>query len=208
MLIIMAVLSIIVGNITAIAQTNLKRMFAYSTISHVGFLMFGLMSVSMNGYASSMFYIVAYMFMTLAGFGMILLLSRKGFEADKLDDLKGLNQRSPWFAFMMLITMFSMAGVPPTLGFYAKFAVLQAALQAGLIWLVVFAVLMAVIGAFYYLRIVKLMYFDEPKDRNPINNPTEMNLLLSFNALALLFLGLFPQRLMDICAYAISHSMQ
>lgn len=208
MLVIMAVLSIIVGNITAIAQTNLKRMFAYSTISHVGFLMFGLMSVSMNGYASSMFYIVAYMFMTLAGFGMILLLSRKGFEADKLDDLKGLNQRSPWFAFMMLITMFSMAGVPPTLGFYAKFAVLQAALQAGLIWLVVFAVLMAVIGAFYYLRIVKLMYFDEPKDRKPINNPTEMNLLLSLNALALLLLGLFPQRLMDICAYAISHSMQ
>jgi len=208
MLIIMAVLSIIVGNITAIAQTNLKRMFAYSTISHVGFLMYGLMSVSMNGYASSMFYIVAYMFMTLAGFGMILLLSRKGFEADKLDDLKGLNQRSPWFAFMMLITMFSMAGVPPTLGFYAKFAVLQAALQAGLIWLVVFAVLMAVIGAFYYLRIVKLMYFDEPKDRKAIDAPIEMKLMLSLNAFGLLLLGLFPQRLMDICAYAISHSMQ
>ena len=208
MLVIMAVMSIIVGNITAIAQTNLKRMFAYSTISHVGFLMYGLMSVSLNGYASAMLYIVAYMLMTLAGFGMILLLSRKGFEADKLDDLKGLNQRSPWFAFMLLITMFSMAGVPPTIGFYAKFAVLQAALQAGLLWLVVFAVLMAVIGAFYYLRIVKLMYFDEPKDRKAIDAPMEMKLMLSLNAFGLLLLGLFPQRLMDICAYAISHSMQ
>ena len=208
MLMIMAVLSIIIGNITAIAQTNLKRMFAYSTISHVGFLLFGLMSASLNGYISSMFYIVAYALMSLAGFGMILLLSRKGFEAEELVDLKGLNQRSPWFAFLMLITMFSMAGVPPTLGFYAKFAVLQAALQAGFLWLVVFAVLMAVIGAFYYLRIVKLMYFDEPTDLSPIINPPEMNMLLSVNALGLLFLGIMPQRLMDICAYAIAHSLQ
>jgi NADH-quinone oxidoreductase subunit N len=208
MLMIMAVLSIIIGNITAIAQTNLKRMFAYSTISHVGFLLFGLMSASLNGYISSMFYIVAYALMSLAGFGMILLLSRKGFEAEDLVDLKGLNQRSPWFAFLMLITMFSMAGVPPTLGFYAKFAVLQAALQAGFLWLVVFAVLMAVIGAFYYLRIVKLMYFDEPTDHSPIINPPEMNMLLSVNALGLLFLGIMPQRLMDICAYAIAHSLQ
>jgi NADH-quinone oxidoreductase subunit N len=208
MLMIMAVLSIIIGNITAIAQTNLKRMLAYSTISHVGFLLFGLMSASMNGYISSMFYIVSYVLMTLAGFGMILLLSRKGFEAEQLEDLKGLNQRSPWFALMMLITMFSMAGVPPTLGFYAKFAVLQAALQAGFLWLVVFAVLMAVIGAFYYLRIVKLMYFDEPTDNTPMINPPEMNMLLSVNALALLALGIFPQRLMDICAYAIAHSLQ
>jgi NADH-quinone oxidoreductase subunit N len=208
MLMIMAVLSIIIGNITAIAQTNLKRMFAYSTISHVGFLLFGLMTASMNGYISSMFYIVSYVLMTLAGFGMILLLSRKGFEAEQLDDLKGLNQRSPWFAFMMLFTMFSMAGVPPTLGFYAKFAVLQAALQAGFLWLVVFAVLMAVIGAFYYLRIVKLMYFDEPTDNTPIINPPEMNILLSLNALALLALGIMPQRLMDMCAYAVAHSLQ
>ncbi len=208
MLMIMAVLSIIIGNITAIAQTNLKRMFAYSTISHVGFLLFGLMSASLNGYISSMFYIVAYALMSLAGFGMILLLSRKGFEAEQLDDLKGLNQRSPWFAFLMLITMFSMAGVPPTLGFYAKFAVLQAALQAGFLWLVVFAVLMAVIGAFYYLRIVKLMYFDEPSDHSPIVNPPEMNMLLSVNALGLLALGIMPERLMNICAYAIAHSLQ
>jgi len=139
---------------------------------------------------------------------MILLLSRKGFEAEELVDLKGLNQRSPWFAFLMLITMFSMAGVPPTLGFYAKFAVLQAALQAGFLWWVVFAVLMAVIGAFYYLRIVKLMYFDEPTDHSPIVNPPEMNMLLSVNALGLLALGIMPDRLMSICAYAISHSLQ
>lgn len=208
MLLIMAVLSMVIGNITAIAQTNLKRMLAYSTISHVGFLLFGLMSASLNGYASAMFYIVAYVMMSLASFGMILLLSRKGFEADKLDDLKGLNQRSPWHALLMMIVMFSMAGVPPTLGFYAKFSVLQAALQAGFVWYVVFAVLMAAIGAFYYLRIVKLMYFDEPLDHTPIHSTIDMNLLLSINALALLVFGLMPQPLMTLCAYAITHSLQ
>jgi NADH-quinone oxidoreductase subunit N len=207
MLIIMAVLSIVIGNITAIAQTSLKRMLAYSTISHVGFLLYGIMSAGINGFASAMFYIVSYVLMTLAGFGIILLLSRKGFEADQLDDLKGLNQRSPWYAFLMLITMFSMAGVPPTLGFYAKFAVLQAALQAGMVWLVVFAVLMAVIGAFYYLRIVKLMYFDEPKDKAAIKSTPEMRWALSLNALALLGLGLMPQSLMNLCAYAITLSL-
>lgn len=208
MLVIMAVLSIVVGNITAIAQTNIKRMFAYSTISHVGFLFLGILSANANGYISALFYIAAYVIMSLAGFGMILLLSRKGFEADQLTDLKGLNQRSPWFAFMMLITMFSMAGVPPTLGFYAKLSVLQAALQAGFLWLVVFAVLMAVIGAFYYLRVVKLMYFDEPLDNTPISHNTEMKVVLSLNGLALLVLGLAPQHFMDICARAILFSLQ
>jgi NADH-quinone oxidoreductase subunit N len=207
MLLVMAVLSIIIGNVTAIAQTNLKRMLAYSTISHIGFVLFGLMSASINGFASAMFYIVSYVLMTLAGFGIILLLSRKGFEADKLDDLKGLNQRSPWIAFLMLIVMFSMAGVPPTLGFYAKFTVLQAALQAGFLWLVVFAVLMAVIGAFYYLRVIKLMYFDEPLDHHPIQVPTDMRAVLSVNAFALLFIGLMPQGLMSLCAYAIVKSL-
>jgi NADH-quinone oxidoreductase subunit N len=207
MLMIMAVLSIIIGNITAIAQTNLKRMLAYSTISHIGFMMFGLMSASINGFVYSMFYIVSYVLMTLAGFGMILLLSRKGFEAEKLDDLKGLNQRSPWHAFLMLIVMFSMAGVPPTLGFYAKFSVLQAALQAGYLWLVVFAVLMAVIGAFYYLRVIKLMYFDEPLDKSPIDAPMDMRIVLGVNALALLVIGLMPQGLMELCAYAITRSL-
>ena len=208
MLLIMAVMSIAIGNVTAIAQTNLKRMLAYSTISHMGFLLFGLMSGNLNGFASSMFYISAYVLMTLAGFGMIMLLSRQGFEAENLDDLKGLNQRSPWLAFLMLITMFSMAGVPPTIGFYAKFTVLQAALQAGHIIPVVFAVLMAAIGAFYYLRIVKLMYFDAPQDHSPIVAPLDMRLVLSLNASALLLLGIMPQALMNICAYAITRSLQ
>lgn len=207
MLMIMAVLSIIVGNITAIAQTNLKRMLAYSTISHVGFMLFGLMSASMNGFVYAMFYIVSYVLMTLAGFGMIMLLSRKGFEAEQLDDLKGLNQRSPWHAFLLLIIMFSMAGIPPTLGFYAKFTVLQAALQADFLWLVVFAVLMAVVGAFYYLRVIKLMYFDDPIDHHPIQAPLDMRIVLGVNAIGLLVIGLMPQRLMEICAYAITRSL-
>jgi NADH-quinone oxidoreductase subunit N len=208
MLLIMALLSIVVGNFSAIAQTNLKRMLAYSTISHIGFLLFGLMSGNLNGYASSMFYISAYVLMTLAGFGVILLLSRKGFEAEQLDDLKGLNQNNPWVAFIMLITMFSMAGIPPTIGFYAKFTVLQAAWQAGFTWAVVFAVLMAVVGAFYYLRIVKLMYFDEPKDSARIIAPIDMQFVLSLNALALLVLGLLPQVLMNINGLAIISSLQ
>ncbi len=208
MLLIMAVLSIAIGNVTAIAQTNLKRMLAYSTISHVGFLLFGLMSGSLLGFASSMFYISAYVLMTLAGFGMILLLSRKGFEAAQLDDLKGLNQRSPWAALLMLITMFSMAGVPPTIGFWAKFTVLQAAWHAGFTWAVVFAVLMAVIGAFYYLRIVKLMYFDAPQDKSPIDAPWDMKLVLTINSFALLVLGIMPQMLLTICAIAITKSLQ
>lgn len=207
MLLIMAVLSIVLGNVTAIAQTNLKRMLAYSTISHVGFVLLGLMSASGNGYVSALFYIASYVVMTLAGFGIILLLSRKGFEAENLSDLKGLNQRSPWIAFLMLIVMFSMAGVPPTLGFYAKFAVLQAALQAGFLWVVVFAVLMAVIGAFYYLRVIKLMYFDEPQDNSPIVAPFDMRVILSMNALALLAIGIMPQGLMSVCFYAISRSL-
>ncbi|HEY0842416.1 NADH-quinone oxidoreductase subunit NuoN [Methylotenera sp.] len=207
MLLIMAVLSIVLGNVTAIAQTNLKRMLAYSTISHVGFVLLGLMSASGNGYISALFYIASYVVMTLAGFGIILLLSRKGFEAQNLSDLKGLNQRSPWVAFLMLIVMFSMAGIPPTLGFYAKFAVLQAALQAGFLWVVVFAVLMAVIGAFYYLRVIKLMYFDEPEDSSPITAPFDMRVILSINALALLAIGIMPQGLMTICFYAISRSL-
>jgi NADH-quinone oxidoreductase subunit N len=205
---VMAVLSIVIGNVTAIAQTNLKRMFAYSTISHIGFLLFGFLSGSMNGYISSMFYVSAYVFMTLGGFGMILLLSRKGFEAENLEDLKGLNQRSPWYAFLMLLLMFSMAGVPPTLGFYAKFVVLQAALQAGFVALAIFAVLMAAVGAFYYLRIVKLMYFDEPEDTTPLVVQPDVALVFGVNGLAMLVLGLMPQRLMELCAYAVVHSLQ
>jgi NADH-quinone oxidoreductase subunit N len=208
MLLILAVMSIAIGNFSAIAQTNLKRMLAYSTISHMGFLMFGLLSGNLNGYASSMFYISAYVLMTLAGFGMILLLSHKGFEAENLDDLNGLNQRNPWAAFLMLITMFSMAGVPPTIGFYAKFTVLQAALQAGYIWAVIFAVLMAAVGAFYYLRVVKLMYFDAPVNDAPIHATLDTQVVLSINAVALLMLGLLPQTLMGVCGWAVMRSLQ
>ncbi|MDP3483024.1 MAG: NADH-quinone oxidoreductase subunit N, partial [Sulfuricella sp.] len=207
MLIIMAVLSMAIGNITAIAQTNLKRMLAYSTISHMGFLLLGILSGSLNGYSGSMFYVLSYVLMSLGTFGMILLLSRKGFEAENLDDFKGLNQRSPWYAFMMLLLMFSMAGVPPTVGFYAKLSVLQAALLAGFVWVVVFAVLMSVIGAFYYLRIVKLMYFDAPEDQSPISSQPDANVLMSMNGLAVLALGILPQPLMALCAYSIQHSL-
>ena len=208
MLIIMAVLSIAIGNITAIAQTNLKRMLAYSTISHIGFMLFGFMSGTLNGVYHSLFYMTVYVLTALGSFGMILLLSRKGFEAENLDDLKGLNARSPWYAFLMLLLMFYMAGVPPTIGFYAKFSVLQIALQVGFVKLVIFAVLMAVIGAFYYLRVVKLMYFDEPQDTTPIKPQRDMALGLGINGLAVLVLGLLPQSLMDLCAYAVLHSIQ
>ena len=208
MLLLMAILSIAIGNITAIAQTNLKRMLAYSTISHIGFLLFGLMSGSLNGYASSMFYVSAYVLMSLSGFGMILLLSRKKFEAENLDDLKGLNQRSPWTAFLMLVTMFSMAGVPPTIGFYAKFSVLQAALEAGFIWATVFAVLMAAVGAFYYLRVVKLMYFDQAEQQVLIDAPLDMRIVLSLNALALLLVGAMPHGLLELCTKAIYFSLK
>lgn len=207
MLAILAVLSMAVGNITAIAQTNLKRMLAYSTISHMGFLLLGILSGTVNGYGSAMFYVLVYALMTLGGFGMILLLSRAGFEADKLDDFRGLNARSPWCAFIMLLLMFSMAGIPPTAGFYAKFSVLQAALNAGHLGLVVTAVMFSLIGAFYYLRIVKLMYFDSPLDEMPISGTQDARILLSINGLAMLLLGILPQSLMALCESSIQSSM-
>ena len=203
MLVLMAVISIAIGNITAIAQTNLKRMLAYSTISHMGFLLLGFLSGTKLGYSASMFYVIVYVLMSLGSFGMILLLSRAGFEAENLEDFKGLNQRSPWYAFLMLIMMFSMAGVPPTVGFYAKLAVLQAALSAGFVWLTVVAVLFSVIGAYYYLRMVKIMYFDAPVDSSPITPKTDMSLLITANALGVLALGIMPQSLMGLCAYSI-----
>jgi len=206
MLIILAVMSMVVGNIAAIAQTNIKRMLAYSTISHMGFVLLGVISGDENGYSSSMFYVVIYVLMTLGTFGMIMLLSRAGFEADKLEDFKGLNRRNPWYAFIMLLLMFSMAGIPPTVGIYAKLSVLQAVLNAGYIWLAVAAVLLSLIGVFYYLRIVKLMYFDEPETDALILPQGDVKLLLSANGLAVLGFGFFPQALMAWCAYAIQHS--
>jgi NADH-quinone oxidoreductase subunit N len=206
MLVFLAVMSLAIGNIVAIAQTNLKRMLAYSTISHMGFLLLGILAGTQNGYSSGMFYVVTYALTALASFGMILLLSREGFEAENIEDFKGLNQRSPWHAFLMLIVMFSLAGIPPTVGFFAKLSVLQAALDAGFTWLVVFAVLMSVIGAFYYLRMVKLMYMDQPVDTAPINGSVVAGSLLTVNTFALLVLGVLPSGLLEVCRRAIAVS--
>ena len=203
-LIILSVLSMAVGNLIAIAQTNIKRMLAYSTISHVGFLMLGVLSGTEQGFAASMFYTLTYVLMSLGGFGMIILLSRQGFEADKLDDFKGLNERSPWFAFMMLILMFSMAGLPPFLGFWAKLSVLQEVIAADLVWLAVVAVLFSIVGAFYYIRIIKLMYFDKPVDSQPLVCSLDMRFLISANSLAVLAIGAFPGMVMALCLTALS----
>ena len=207
MLVILSVLSMAIGNITAIAQTNLKRMLAYSTIAHMGFLLLGILAASMDGYSSAMFYVVAYVITGLGSFGMIMLLSRRGFEADKLEDLKGLNQRNPWYAFLMLLLMFSLAGIPPTIGFYAKLAVLQAVVNAGYTWLAVVAVMFSLIGAFYYLRIVKLMYFEAPVDTHDIRPALDMRVLMGVNGLAVLALGILPQALMSVCLYAVEQSL-
>jgi NADH-quinone oxidoreductase subunit N len=207
MLVILAVLSMAIGNLAAIAQTNLKRMLAYSTISHMGFMLLGLVSGVVNGnrlntldaYGSSLFYVVTYVLTTLASFGMVLFMSRRGFEAENLDDLKGLASRSPWFAWMMLIVMFSLAGIPPTVGFYAKLSVLQAAVGAQMLWLAVVAVIFSLIGAFYYLRVVKLMFFDAATDTVPLAAGAGVRFVLSANGLLLLVLGLLPGGLMTLC---------
>jgi NADH-quinone oxidoreductase subunit N len=207
MLVVMAVLSLAIGNITAIAQTNLKRMLAYSTISHMGFLLLGILSGDLNGYGSGMFYVIVYVVMNLGAFGMIMVLSRSGFEAENLEDFRGLNQRSPWYAFLMLLLMFSMAGVPPTVGFYAKLSVLQAVINAGYLWVAVVAVMFALVGAFYYLRVVKLMYFDTPLDTAPIRPRADVRLVMSVNGLAMLVLGILPGPLMALCLYSIQVSL-
>ena len=203
-LIILAVLSMGIGNLLAIAQGNIKRMLAYSTISHVGFLILGALTGTKSGFAASMFYTLAYVLMSLGAFGIVMLLSRKGFEAENLDDYKGLNARSPWYAFMMLIVMFSMAGVPPFLGFWAKLVVLQEVIAADMTWLAVVGVVFSVIGAYYYLRIIKLMYFDQAEDTTPLVSSLDMRLMLSLNSLAILGLGLFPGGLMAVCQAALS----
>jgi NADH-quinone oxidoreductase subunit N len=207
MLILLAVLSMAIGNVTAIAQTNIKRMLAYSTISHMGFMLLGIVSGTLNGYGSAMFYMVTYVLTVTGAFAMIMLLSRRGFEADSLDDFKGLNQRNPWYAFLMLLVMVSLAGVPPVVGFYAKLAVFQAVIDAGMTWLVVVAVLFSLVGAFYYLRVVKLMYFDEPADRSPLQPSADISALLTVNGLAVLVLGLLPGGLMALCQRAIQSSL-
>jgi NADH-quinone oxidoreductase subunit N len=199
MLIALSVLSMIIGNVVAIAQTNLKRMLAYSTISHVGFILLGILAGTNQGYRASLYYTLTYVIMSVGSFGMILLLSREGFEADRLEDFKGLNRKSPWFAAMMLMLMFSTAGVPPFVGFWAKIAVIGAVLDVGLEWLAAVAVMLSVIGAFYYIRVVKLMYFDEPADTFGIHAGGTLRAVLSANGVAVLALGVFPSVLIDLC---------
>jgi NADH-quinone oxidoreductase subunit N len=203
MLVVLAVLSMAIGNIVAIAQSNLKRMLAYSTISHVGFVLLGILSGTAQGYQAAMFYMISYVIVAAGAFGMILLLARQGFEADKLVDFRGLNARSPWFAGMMAILMFSLAGVPPFIGFWAKLGVIQAVLGVNYTWLAVVAVLFSVVGAFYYLRMVKLMYFDEPTDTAAIGGSFGMRVLLSANALLVFALGVIPGSLLQICQQAL-----
>ncbi len=203
MITLVAVASIVLGNVVAIAQVNIKRMLAYSTISHVGFILFGILAGTSEGYESALYYTIVYVIMSVGGFGVVILLSRAGFEADSLEDYRGLNARSPWFAAVMLMLMFSMAGVPPFVGFWAKLAVIQAVLHVDKLWLAVVAVLFSVVGAYYYLRVVKLMYFDEPADRTALQGSMAMRFVLSINGLAVLALGLFPGVLLALCAQVI-----
>jgi len=203
MLVILAILSMATGNIIAISQTNLKRMLAYSTIAHVGFLLLGILSGTEAGYAAAMFYVITYALMSAGAFGIIILLSRKGFESDNLDDMKGLSDKSPWFAFIMLILMFSMTGVPPFLGFWAKWFVLKEIVDMGYVWLAALAVVFSIIGAYYYLRIVKLMYFDKAENMTAIKSSRQMRLALSINGLVILVIGLMPGSLMAVCVAAL-----
>lgn len=203
MLVVLAVLSMAIGNIVAIAQNNIKRMLAYSTISHVGYVLLGILSGTAQGYQASMFYMISYVIVAGGAFGMVLLLAHQGFEADKITDFRGLNARSPWFAGMMAILMFSLAGLPPFVGFWAKLGVIQAVLGANYTWLAVVAVLFSVVGAFFYLRIVKLMYFDEPSDTAAIGGSALMRTVLSANALLALGLGIIPGTLLQLCQRAL-----
>jgi len=208
MLSVLAVLSLAVGNVFAIAQTNLKRMLAYSTISHIGFLLLGFVNATPAGYAAAMFYMICYALMAAVAFGVILLLARAGFEAEEIDDFKGLNQRNPWYAGVMAIAMFSLAGVPPLFGFFAKLMVLKAAIDAGQLWLAIVAIVFAIIGLYYYLRVVKVMYFDEPAQKEPLPLPGDLGLrwALSINGIALLVLGLAWGPLLDWCNRALAAS--
>ena len=204
-LIVLAILSMAIGSIVAIAQINLKRMLAYSTISHVGFILLGILAGTTEGYQAAMFYVITYVIMAAAAFGMIILLARQGFESDRLQDFKGLNDRSPWFAATMLMVMFGMAGVPPFVGFFGKLYVLRAVIDAGMTWLAVVAVIFAIISAYYYIRVVKLMYFDRaPEGSRPIESGLDMRWVLSGNGLAILVLGILPGPLMALCVRVIT----
>ncbi|MHB1516021.1 MAG: NADH-quinone oxidoreductase subunit NuoN [Acidiferrobacteraceae bacterium] len=203
MLVIAAFLSMGVGNVVAISQTNLKRMLAYSAIAHMGFALLGLAAGGREGYADALFYLLIYSVMSLGAFGLVALLSGPGREIEYIDDLKGLSQRNPWIAFLMLLLMFAMAGVPPTAGFYAKLAVIQAAVDAHLIWLAVAAVLFSVVGAYYYLRVVKVMYFDAPEDDRPFALPLDGKFLFGLNGLSMLLLTPWIGTIIAFCHNAI-----
>ncbi|MBF0218460.1 MAG: NADH-quinone oxidoreductase subunit NuoN [Gammaproteobacteria bacterium] len=202
MLVIIAVLSIVLGNVIAIAQLNIKRMLAYSGISHIGFLLLGVLSATPEGYAAAFYYAIVYAIMSLGGFAMVLVMSRQGFEADELSDYAGLNERSPIIALMMLFIMFSMAGVPPLLGFWAKLAVIQAIVAVEYYQLAVLAVLFSVVGAFYYLRVIRIIYFDKPTERRELKPANDLKVIFIANAMLVLLLGLFPESLMNLCQSA------
>ena len=206
MLTVLAIASLAIGNIIAIAQTNFKRLLAYSTISHVGFILLGILSGSANGFASAMFYTITYAITSSVAFGVLIVLNRKGFEAENISDLSGLNDSNPWYAALLAIAMFSMAGVPPTVGFYAKLSILQSVIQVDMVWLAVTAGLFTVIGLFYYLRIIKVMYFDQPLEgqTTSVKPALDVKILLSANSLSLILLGLFPSGLMAYCILSFS----
>jgi NADH-quinone oxidoreductase subunit N len=203
MIMVLAVLSLVVGNIVAIAQTNIKRMLGYSAIAHVGFILLAIFTGTEQGYAAALFYTLTYVIMAAGAFGMIILLSRQGFEAESLVDFKGLNARSPWFALMMLFFMFGMAGVPPWVGFFAKLNVISAVLNAGFPALAILMVLASVIGAYYYLRVIWYMYFDQAEDRSVFQAGTDTRVVLSLNGVAVLVLGIIPGSLLALCIQVI-----
>jgi NADH-quinone oxidoreductase subunit N len=207
MLAILAAASLILGNLVAIAQTNLKRMLAYSTISHMGFLVLGFMTGTEQGVSAALFYVVTYAFMVVAGFGLMLLLSKRGFESDRLEDFRGLSRTHPWFAFLFLLIMFSMAGIPPMVGFWAKLFILQSIIEQGFVGLALLAVVFSLIGAFYYLRVIKLMYFDEPSASTAVEQRMG-SLVMSVNGLLLLALGLAPSWLYSLCEDVIKSSVR
>ncbi|HKY69579.1 MAG TPA: NADH-quinone oxidoreductase subunit N, partial [Gammaproteobacteria bacterium] len=199
LLTLLAILSLALGNLLAISQTNIKRLLAYSTIAHAGFLMLGFLVGPEEGYLAAMNYAIIYALVAAGAFGTIILLSYKGFEAENIEDFKGLAAKSPWIAFLMMILLFSLAGVPPTAGFYAKFLVLSGLVGVGKVWLALLAVFFTIIGAFYYIRVIKVMYFDDPIDGVPVVFPFDMRVVLSLNGLLVLGLGLFPAPLLVLC---------
>ncbi|RUQ90010.1 NADH-quinone oxidoreductase subunit NuoN [Legionella septentrionalis] len=204
LILIMSLFSVGIGNLLAIAQPNIKRMLAYSAISHVGYALFGILAATAEGYAAALYYVLVYVLMSAAAFGMIILMSRSGLEIEQIDDLKGINKRNPWLAFMMMVVMFSMAGVPPTVGFFTKLLVLKALVDVHLTWVATLGLVFAVIGAFYYLRIVKVMYFDDAQNPAPITVSAATKAVFSVNCLALLYFGIFPGALIAACVNAFA----